>query len=293
MPVLLAPGGSPEAVAAVLDAGADAVYVGVRGWSRGGVRNELEWPEIEAALRQARAHGAELQVTLNTIPRPREEPRYLAAVTRLLDLGIRTLIVNDVGLLAALARAYPVLRLTASIGCGAQTAADVAALAELGAAAVVLPATIEPDEARACVAAAPIAVEIMGAARIRGLAAAIVAALRRRVARLAIAAARGGLGGGGSGRCRGRHDRERHGRGRSHAAEQVPARHRARLEGRRQKVGARQGVESIAHRLRRHRLPGLGGRDGHEGRHVAAAIAGPPHRGRQAVQGVGAIRSRS
>jgi U32 family peptidase len=72
MALLLAPGGSPEAVAAVLAAGADAVYIGLRGWSRGGARSELEWPEIQAAARLADGHGAELQVALNTIPRPRE-----------------------------------------------------------------------------------------------------------------------------------------------------------------------------------------------------------------------------
>jgi collagenase-like PrtC family protease len=82
-------------------------------------------------------------------------------VPRLLDLGVHTLIVNDVGLLVTLARAHPALRLTASIGCGAQTPDDVAAFADLGAAAVVLPATIDPHAAQACVAAAPIDVEIM------------------------------------------------------------------------------------------------------------------------------------
>jgi putative protease len=158
---LLAPGGSPEAVAAALGAGADAVYVGLRGWSRGGARSELEWPEIEAVARQARARGAELQVALNTIPRPREEARLRATVPRLLDLGVRTLIVNDLGLLVALGREHPALRLTASIGCGARTPPDVRAFAELGAAAVVLPATLDPAEARACVTAAPVAVEIM------------------------------------------------------------------------------------------------------------------------------------
>jgi len=161
MTVLLAPGGSPEAVAAALGAGADAVYVGLRGWSRGGARSELEWPEVAAAARQAQAHRAELQVALNTIPRPHEAALFHATVPRLLDLGVRTLIVNDVGLLVTLARAHPTLRLTASIGCGAQTPDDVAAFADLGAAAVVLPATIDPDAARQCVAAAPIDVEIM------------------------------------------------------------------------------------------------------------------------------------
>ena len=161
MTLLLAPGGSPEAVAAALGAGADAVYVGLRGWSRGGARSELEWPELDASARLARARGAELQVALNTIPRPREEALLRAAVPRLLDMGVRSLIVNDVGLLATLGRAHPALRLTASIGCGAQTPADVTAFAGLGAAAVVLPATVDPVAAGACVAAAPIAVEVM------------------------------------------------------------------------------------------------------------------------------------
>jgi collagenase-like PrtC family protease len=161
MTVLLAPGGSPAAVAAALGAGADAVYVGLHGWSRGGARSELEWPEIEAAVGLAQAHGAELQVALNTIPRRHEAALFHAAVPRLLDLGVRTVIVNDVGLLVTLAREHPALRLTASIGCGAQTPDDVAAFADLGAAAVVLPATIDPDVARCCVTAAPIPVEIM------------------------------------------------------------------------------------------------------------------------------------
>ena len=54
VPVLLAPAGSREAVAAALDAGADAVYVGLKGWSRGGARRELDWDELAAAQREAR-----------------------------------------------------------------------------------------------------------------------------------------------------------------------------------------------------------------------------------------------
>jgi putative protease len=161
--MLLAPAGSPEALDAALDAGADLVYVGLKGWSRGGARGELDRAELTDAVERARARGAGLQVALNTIPRPAERGALFSEVERLPALGVRALIVNDVGILAALHRAIPELRLTASIGCGAQTAADVAFFAEVGAAAVVLPATVDPEVAAACVAAGggAITVEIM------------------------------------------------------------------------------------------------------------------------------------
>jgi putative protease len=158
---LLAPAGSLDAVSAALDAGADAVYVGLRGWSRGGGRSELGWDELAVAAARVEGRGVELQVALNTIPRPAERAALLAAVPRLTGLGIRSLIVNDVGILAVLHRAHPELALTASIGCGAQTPADVAFFGAVGAAAVVLPATVDPGDAGACVAAAPVAVEVM------------------------------------------------------------------------------------------------------------------------------------
>jgi putative protease len=127
-PRLLAPAGSLEAVVAALDAGADAVYVGWKGWSRGGARRELDWAELAGAQRRAASAGRRLQVALNTIPKPRERAQLFERVPALLDLGIDEVIVNDIGILAALFRRFPQLRLTASIGCGAQTVADAAGI---------------------------------------------------------------------------------------------------------------------------------------------------------------------
>ncbi len=160
-PLLLAPAGSPEAVVAALGAGADAVYVGLAGWSRGGARGELEWDGLVAAQRRAAAAGRRLHLALNTIPKPRERAQLFELVPLLLELGIRDLIVNDVGILATLRRRFPELRLTASIGCGARTVADVAAFRDLGAHAVVLPGTVGPAEVREIRAVRGISVEIM------------------------------------------------------------------------------------------------------------------------------------
>ncbi|HYL79291.1 MAG TPA: peptidase U32 family protein [Candidatus Acidoferrum sp.] len=161
MPVLLAPAGSPEAVLTALDAGADAVYVGLKGWSRGGARGELTWEELADSQHRAASLGRELQVALNIIPRPEERARLFERIPALLELGIRSLIVNDIGVLAALRRRFPTLRLTASIGCGAQTVADVAFFRELGADAVVLPGTVGPEEIREIAGVGGIALEVM------------------------------------------------------------------------------------------------------------------------------------
>jgi putative protease len=161
MAMLLAPAGSLDAVRTALDAGADAVYVGLKGWSRGGARGELDWEELTEAVALGGRRRAEIQLALNTIPRPRERAQLFAEIERVGALGLRTLIVNDLGILAALHRRCPELLLTASIGCGAQTPADVAFFAEIGAAAVVLPGTVDPDAAAACAAVPGITVEVM------------------------------------------------------------------------------------------------------------------------------------
>lgn len=158
---LLAPAGSPEAVQAALDAGADAIYVGLMGWSRGGARGELTWEELVACQRRVGSAGRELQLALNTIPKSRERSRLFEHIPPLVDLGIRTVIVNDIGILGALRRRFPELTLTASIGCGAQTSSDVAFFRDLGASAVVLPGTVGPGEVREIRAVRGIAIEIM------------------------------------------------------------------------------------------------------------------------------------
>jgi putative protease len=160
-PLLLAPAGNLEAVLAALEAGADAVYVGLKGWSRGGARRELDWDELAAARRLAASAGRRLRVALNTIPKPEERARLFESIPALLDLEIDEVIVNDVGTLADLRRRFPDLSLTASIGCGAQSLPDVAFFRDLGASAVVLPGTVSPMEMRQIRAVRGISLEIM------------------------------------------------------------------------------------------------------------------------------------
>lgn len=143
---LLAPAGSVEAAKASLEAGADAVYAGLKGWSRGGARGELTPAELQEVLVLARERGATVELALNTIPRGPEVDFLLERLAELSAWGIAGVILNDPGILARVHRCYPDLPLTASIGCGALNVHDVGLLGEIGASCVVLPGTLHPAE---------------------------------------------------------------------------------------------------------------------------------------------------
>jgi len=160
-PILLAPAGDPTAAVAALESGADAIYVGLKGWSRGGAKGELTSEELQEVISIAHARSRRVRVALNTIPR-RAERRYLVGrVAELIGWGIDGVIVNDPGLLAELRARYPALCITASIGCAAMNEADVAFYRDLGADAVVLPGTLSLDELRAIAQVPDVMTEVM------------------------------------------------------------------------------------------------------------------------------------
>lgn len=145
-PILLAPAGSPEAAAAALAAGADALYVGLKGWSRGGGRGELTAGELKGVLAEAARDGRAVQVACNTIPKPAERAFLIERVAEVATWGVAGVIVNDVGLLTAIHRRLPALPVTASIGSGALSWADAAFYEAAGASCLVFPAVLEPEE---------------------------------------------------------------------------------------------------------------------------------------------------
>ncbi len=160
-PDLLVPAGSPESALAALQAGADAIYVGLKGWSRGGGKGELTSEELLGVLTAAHALGRQVQVALNTIPRQAERRYLVRRVAELTAWGIDGVIVNDAGFMAELRAQHPELRITASIGCAAMNEADVAFYRDLGADGVVLPGTLSPDELRCAAQIPDVLIEVM------------------------------------------------------------------------------------------------------------------------------------
>ena len=76
---LLSPAGSPEAVIAAVQNGADAIYMGMGNFNaRRGAKNFTD-EEFEKAVRYCRIRGCKIYVTLNTLVGDREMEAALAA----------------------------------------------------------------------------------------------------------------------------------------------------------------------------------------------------------------------
>ncbi len=159
--MLLAPAGNLEAAGQAFEAGADAVYVGLKGWSRGGARGELDREQLRQCIELAHALGKQVQLAANIIPKALERQRLLGQLAELAEWGLQAVIVNDAGFLREVRRKLPALAITASIGCGALNTDDALFYQDLGATAVVLPGYVEPAEIVEVKAKAAIQVEVM------------------------------------------------------------------------------------------------------------------------------------
>ncbi len=132
LPELLAPAGTPDALKAALDAGADAVYFGGTDFNAR-LRAANFTPEtMREAVKLCHAFGAKAYVTLNTLVTDRELPRAVAAAEEAYLAGVDALIVADLGAAAAIHRYLPDFELHASTQCSAHNVAAAKELQALG-----------------------------------------------------------------------------------------------------------------------------------------------------------------
>ena len=148
MAELLASGGTVEMARVVLDNGADAVYVGAKGWSRRRAQYEMDDEEVIASARYAQSLGKILRVAFNTLPSSGEVPLLLAKAERFVGAGIRDFILTDAGAMRALAERFPGVQIHASVGCTIVNAEDARFYKEAGATQVVTECRMDREEMR-------------------------------------------------------------------------------------------------------------------------------------------------
>jgi len=134
---LLAPAGNLEMAKAVVESGANAVYVGARGWSRRRDAYELSDGQLHEAIAIAHAGGAKLRVAINTNMESSQLPALLQKMEKFVAWGVDGAIMTDVGAIAAVHRRFPDLVIHASIGANILNNQDVKFYQDIGVSQVV------------------------------------------------------------------------------------------------------------------------------------------------------------
>lgn len=161
MVMMMAPGGTVEMARAVLDEGADAVYVGVIGWSRRGAQDELDDDDIRRTIDYAASKGKEVRVVVNTLPSSTEIPMFLDHITRYADWGASGFMISDIGCIHLARKVLPKnVEIHTSVGCGITNYEDVKFLGDAGADYVVLPYRLSVDEVRQITAENNVGIEV-------------------------------------------------------------------------------------------------------------------------------------
>ncbi|MEH6624900.1 MAG: peptidase U32 family protein [Motiliproteus sp.] len=148
MVMIMAPGGTKEMALGVLDAGADATYVGVQGWSRRGNKDELQDDDIHEVIDYALERDKNVRIVVNTLPSSTEIPMFLERVKMYHEWGAKGFMISDVGCMKLVNEQIPTAEIHTSVGCGITNYADVHFLSELGATYVVLPYRLSVEEIR-------------------------------------------------------------------------------------------------------------------------------------------------
>jgi len=118
---LFCPGGSLEMVEVCFKNGADAVYVGAKGFSRRNFQYELSDEEIKTATEIAKKYNGIISVALNTTMSSSYYKVIIDKVEQWLEWGIGSVVVEVEALMAILRQAFPTLKIIVSSACNIAT----------------------------------------------------------------------------------------------------------------------------------------------------------------------------
>ena len=159
-PELLAPAGSPEALRAAVQNGADAVYLGWGDFNaRRGAKNFSD-EEFADALAYCHERGVRVFLTLNTLVTDRELPAALETAAAAARLGVDAVLVQDWGLFDLLRRALPDLPLHASTQMSLFTSGGAKEIAADGCERVVIARECSAEDTRTICENCPVEVEV-------------------------------------------------------------------------------------------------------------------------------------
>ncbi len=160
VPELLAPAGSPDALAVAIEAGADAVYLGGKRFGARRYAGNFDRNELEDALGYAHLRGVKVYVTVNTLILEKEIPQVAEYLIWLYDLGVDAVLVQDLGVVSLARDLVPGLNLHASTQMTVHNREGAAWAAGLGLKRAVLARELTFAEVEDIARSVPIGVEI-------------------------------------------------------------------------------------------------------------------------------------
>jgi len=145
---LLSPAGNFECLKAAVNSGADAVYIGGRNFSARRNAENFTDDEIVEAARFCHLHNAKLYVAVNILIKECEFQNAVSYVKFLISSGVDGVIVQDLGLLAAIREMNDEVFINASTQMTIASSDAVNAVEKLGANRVVLSRELSISEIR-------------------------------------------------------------------------------------------------------------------------------------------------
>ena len=157
---LLSPAGSPEALRAAVQNGANAVYIGCGSFNaRQGAKNFLP-QELAEAVQYCHIRGVKVHLTLNTLVSDREMQRAGELILLAAAAGVDAFIVQDLGIAALCRQLAPEIPMHASTQMSIHSLEGVRQAAELGMRRVVLARELPRAEIAHICRNSPVEIEV-------------------------------------------------------------------------------------------------------------------------------------
>lgn len=136
---LMGPGGSAEMAIATLQAGADSVFIGPKGWSRRPKSDELTDDEMYQVIDYGVANNKDIRVAINVMPAPHEIDLFMGKIEQFANRGAQGVMLCDPGCIRLVRERFPELEIHISVTAGVFNQEDINLFRELGADIVVIP----------------------------------------------------------------------------------------------------------------------------------------------------------
>jgi len=145
-PEVLAPAGDMERLLAALDYGADAVYLGGKGFGMRAAPQNFTCEQLADAVSLCHSKNVKVYLTCNTLPRNNEIPLFEQFMSEAVECKVDAVIVADLGLLSLVKKYAPDMEIHMSTQTGIVNYVTANELYNMGAKRIVLARELSLDE---------------------------------------------------------------------------------------------------------------------------------------------------